>query len=81
MPLLQTVTEPLVQKSIHHPFLLDHFIDIQGTVGSRLQLLHLNHARIMVNLQMQVRFEQHLLSLDKAIRQPQHGSVFTALGD
>ena len=58
MSLVQAVTEPFVQKSVHFPFLFDQIGNIHRAMGSRGELLYLDHARIVVNLQMQIRLEQ-----------------------
>ena len=55
--LAQTVAEPLIQKSIHHPFLFDYIGDVERTMGTRMKLLNFDHARVVTNLQMQVRLE------------------------
>ncbi len=48
--LVQTVAEPFIQKSIHHPFLFDHIGDVERTVSARMQLLNFDHARVVTNL-------------------------------
>jgi len=81
MTLINTITQPFIQKPIEMPFLLQAIPAIDPSLSSIESIMNLGDTGIMINADMHIRLTHNLIAILKTIGQAQHGSKFTALAD
>jgi len=81
MSLMDTVSQPFVQKSVELPLLLQSFTAIDSTVFFIQTVKNLGISGIMVDFDMHVRLADEPIIFIEAIGQLDHRGVFTSFSD